>query len=66
MVPQIVVLGVAASVGLWFAVRWMRGEFARVDNEIRKTRRIMERMHGSPVINVEFDRKTGQFNPFGQ
>ncbi|MEJ2116513.1 MAG: hypothetical protein P8Y67_09050 [Alphaproteobacteria bacterium] len=66
MVSQIVVLGVATSVGLWFAVRWMRDEFARVDNEIRKTRRIMERMHGGPVVHAEFDAKTGHYHPFGQ
>ena len=62
MVPQLVVLGVA-SAGFWFAMRWMRTEFARVDGEIRRTERMLERLRNSPVPQLRFDPETGHYRP---
>lgn len=63
VMPQMVALGVVACVGMLLALRWMRGEFARVEGEMRRTRRILDRMQGGPMLNVEYDPETGHYRP---
>lgn len=62
MVPQFVML-CAVSVGVWFAMRWMRSEFARVDGEIRRTERMLEKLRPSPLPSLRFDPASGHYRP---
>lgn len=62
MLPQLVVLG-AVCVGLWFAMRWMRSEFARVDGEIRRTERMLERLRPNGLPKLQFDPVSGHYRP---
>ena len=62
MLPQLVVLGTAGA-GVWLAMRWMRTEVARVDGEIRRAERSLERLRSAPVAQLRFDPETGHYRP---
>jgi hypothetical protein len=62
MLAQLVVLG-AVCAGLWFAMRWMRTEFARVDGEIRRTERMLDKLRSGAVQTLHFDPATGHYHP---
>lgn len=62
MLLQLVVLG-AVCAGLWFAMRWMRTEFARVDGEIRRTERMLDKLRPGALPTLRFDPATGHYHP---
>jgi ABC-type ATPase involved in cell division len=62
MLLQLFVVG-AAGAGVWLALRWMRTEFARVDGEIRRAERMLERLRGAPMPQLRFDPESGHYRP---
>ncbi|MGB0084028.1 MAG: hypothetical protein WBP94_01450 [Rhodomicrobiaceae bacterium] len=62
MLPQLLLFAamVAAS---WFTVRWLREEVARVDRQIDRVQRILDRMRNGRMPRLEFDPATGFYHP---
>jgi hypothetical protein len=62
MLPELV--GFAAlGAACWFAVRWLKHEFARVDREIKRAERMLKRVRNSPVPQLRFNPTTGHYHP---
>lgn len=62
MLPQLFVFG-AMAVACWFGTRWLRQEFERVDDEMRRAERMLARVRNSPVPQLKLDTRTGHYRP---
>lgn len=63
MLSQVVAVCIAVSAGAWVALRWMKNEVARVDGEMRRARRVLERAQNGPTVHMQFDPETGHYHP---
>jgi len=62
MVSQLVAFG-AMSAACWFGTKWLKQEFARVDGEMRRAQRMLQRVRNSPKPQFEFDPLSGHYRP---
>jgi hypothetical protein len=62
MLPELVAFG-AMVAACWFAARWLKQEFARVDREIKRAERMLSRVRNSPVPQLRFNPATGHYHP---
>jgi hypothetical protein len=62
MLPQLVVFG-AMVAACWFGTKWLKHEFARVDDEMRRAQRMLKRVRNNPVPQLRFNPQTGHYHP---
>jgi hypothetical protein len=62
MLPQLVAFG-AACAACWYGSKWLRQEFARVDDEMRRAARMLDRVRSSRPSQLRFDPTTGHYHP---
>lgn len=61
MLPQFVAFG-AMLAACWFVSRWVRQEVSRVDSDMKRAQRILQR-RASAVPQLRFDPMTGHYHP---
>jgi hypothetical protein len=64
MLPQLVAFG-AAVAACWFGARWIKQEVNRVDDEMKRTQRMLQRVRNSPLPQHRFNPRTGHYHPVG-
>jgi hypothetical protein len=62
MLPQLLVVG-AGIAACWFGSRWIRQEVDRVDGNMRRAQRLLQRVQRSPVPQFRFNPRTGHYYP---
>jgi hypothetical protein len=65
MLTQMTIIA-GMSVALLVAARWVRREFARVDNEMRRARTSLDRVHNNRMTRLRLDPETGHYYPVGR
>ena len=60
--PQLIAFG-ATCAACWFGTKWLKQEFARVDDEMRRTERMLQRVRSSPIPMLSFNPTTGHYHP---
>jgi hypothetical protein len=62
MLPQLVAFG-AMGAACWFGMKWLRHEVNRVDGEMKRAQRMLQRVRNSPVPTLRFNPVTGHYHP---
>jgi hypothetical protein len=62
MLPQLVFFA-TFIVMVWYAFRWVGQEIARVDGQMRRLQRILNRVRGNRIPRLQLDEATGHYIP---
>jgi hypothetical protein len=61
MLPQLIVFG-AMCAACWFGAKWLREEFARVEDEMKRAERMLQRIRsGGPAPLLRLNPRTGRY-----
>jgi hypothetical protein len=62
MLPQLIIF-CAGIVACWFGTKWVKKEVNRVDDEMKRAQRMLQRVRNSPLPQLRFDPMTGHYHP---
>lgn len=62
MLPQLLFLA-AIGVAFGFACRWVNQEIARVEGQMSRLQRLLQRVSDEPIPRLQLDKTTGIYLP---
>jgi hypothetical protein len=62
MLPQLVAFGGMAA-ACWFGTKWIKQEVNRVDVDMKRAQRMLQRVKNSPMPQLRFNPVTGHYYP---